>query len=199
VELDMKILFQGRASLRIVTKAGTVVYIDPFMGDGYDLAADIILVTHQHDDHNQVDMPKKKSDCLIYQNFDALKDGKYMTLNFKDLQIEAVPSYNKNHKKEECVGYLIKAEDKTLYIAGDTSKIPEMNELALKNIDYAFLPVDGLYNMGGEEAAECAKIISAKYCIPIHTSPGELYSKSNAENFKVENKILMDLNEEIEV
>ena len=195
----MKILYQGRASLRIVTNAGTVVYVDPFMGEGYDLPADIILVTHQHGDHNQIDLPNKKNDCKIFQNFDALKDGKYITLNYKDLQIEAVPAYNKNHNKEECVGYLIKAENKTLYIAGDTSKIPEMKELASKNIDYAFLPADGFYNMDVEEAAECAKIIACKYCIPIHTSPDQLYSKSTAEKFNAENRILMDVNQEIEV
>ncbi len=195
----MKILFQGRASLRIVTNAGTVAYVDPYMGEGYDLPADIILVTHQHGDHNQIDLPNKKSDCLIYQNFDALKDGKYMTLNFKDLQIEAVPSYNKNHSKEECVGYLITAENKTLYIAGDTSKIPEMEELASKNIDYAFLPTDGYFNMDVEEAAECAKIIACKYCIPIHTSPDQIYSKDTAKKFNAENRILMDVNQEIEV
>ena len=195
----MKILYQGRASLRIVTNAGTVVYVDPFMGEGYDLPADIILVTHQHGDHNQIDLPNKKNDSKIFQNFDALKDGKYITLNYKDLQIEAVPAYNKNHNKEECVGYLIKAENKTLYIAGDTSKIPEMKELASKNIDYAFLPADGFYNMDVEEAAECAKIIACKYCIPIHTSPDQLYSKSTAEKFNAENRILMDVNQEIEV
>ncbi len=195
----MKILYQGRASLRIVTNAGTVAYVDPYMGDGYDLPADIILVTHQHGDHNQIDLPQKKSDCLIYQNFDALKDGKYMTLNYKDLQIEAVPSYNKNHNKEECVGYLITAENKTVYIAGDTSKIPEMEELASKNIDYAFLPTDGYFNMDVEEAVQCAKIISCKYCIPIHSSPDKLYSKSTVEKFNAENKIIMDMNQEIEV
>ncbi|QNU65412.1 MBL fold metallo-hydrolase [Ruminiclostridium herbifermentans] len=195
----MKILYQGRASLRIITNEGTVVYVDPFMGEGYDLPADIILVTHQHGDHNQINLPNKKNDCLIYQNFDALKDGKYMTLDYKDLQIEAVPAYNKNHKKEECVGYLIKAENKTLYIAGDTSKIPEMEELASKNIDYAFLPADGFYNMDIEEAAECAKIIACKYCIPIHTSPDQLYCKSTAEKLNFENRILMDVNQEIEV
>lgn len=195
----MKILFQGRASLRIVTDAGTVAYVDPYMGEGYDLPADIILVTHQHGDHNQIDLPNKKGDCLIYQNFDALKDGKYMTLNYKDLQIEAVPAYNKNHNKEECVGYLITTDNKTLYIAGDTSKIPEMKDLSSKNIDYAFLPADGYFNMDAEEAAECAKIIACKYSIPIHTSPDQLYSKSNAEKFNAENRILMDINQEIEI
>lgn len=195
----MKVLFQGRASLRIVTKAGTVIYIDPFMGEGYDIPADLILVTHQHGDHNQINLPQKKSDCLIYQNFDALKDGKYNTLDFKDLKIEAVPAYNKNHPKEECVGYLITVEDKTLYIAGDTSKIPEMADLASRNIDYAFMPIDGFYNMGVEEAAECAKIIAAKHYIPIHSSPDQLVSDENAEKFDVENKIIMKLNDEIEI
>lgn len=58
-----------------------------------------------------------------------------------------------------------------IYILGDTSKIPEMADFAKENITYALLPIDGVYNMGPEEASECASIIGAKYDIPIHTCP----------------------------
>ena len=33
------LLFQGHASCRITTRAGAVIYIDPFAGEGYDLPA----------------------------------------------------------------------------------------------------------------------------------------------------------------
>ncbi len=49
-----KLLYQGHSSLRIVTDSGTVVYIDPFAGEGYNLPADLVLVTHEHFDHNNV-------------------------------------------------------------------------------------------------------------------------------------------------
>ena len=34
-----RLLYQGHGSLRIVTKEGKVIYIDPFAGEGYDAAA----------------------------------------------------------------------------------------------------------------------------------------------------------------
>ena len=38
------LLFQGHASCRITTRAGAVIYIDPFAGEGYDLPADLVLI-----------------------------------------------------------------------------------------------------------------------------------------------------------
>ena len=46
-----KLLYQGHGSFRITTDEGKVIYVDPFAGEGYDLSADGILVTHGHYDH----------------------------------------------------------------------------------------------------------------------------------------------------
>ena len=40
------LLYQGHGSLRIVTSDKKVIYIDPYAGEGYDLPADLILVSH---------------------------------------------------------------------------------------------------------------------------------------------------------
>ena len=37
-----EILYQGHGSLRITAQGGMVIYIDPFMGQGYDVPADLI-------------------------------------------------------------------------------------------------------------------------------------------------------------
>ena len=42
-----KLLYMGRNSFRIIGAKGTVIYVDPFAGDDYDIPADLILVTHQ--------------------------------------------------------------------------------------------------------------------------------------------------------
>ena len=64
------------------------------------------------------------------------------------LKIEGVPAYNivnkrpsgfPYHLKGVGNGYIITFGDKRVYVAGDTEKIPEMNELS--DIDVAFLPV----------------------------------------------------------
>ena len=50
---EVSLLYMGQASIRIVTETGKVIYIDPYAGSQYDLAADLILVTHEHSDHIQ--------------------------------------------------------------------------------------------------------------------------------------------------
>ena len=49
-----KLLYQGHASLRITTSKGKIVYIDPYAGEGYDKPADMVLITHEHYDHNGI-------------------------------------------------------------------------------------------------------------------------------------------------
>ena len=199
-----KLLYQGHSSLRLTAKDGTVIYVDPFMGKGYDLPADIILVTHQHGDHNRIDLVTRKKDCVVITNDDALKGGKHNTFTAKGIQIEAVEAGNKNHSPQECVGYIINIDGIKLYHPGDTSKTAQMETFSMKNIDYALLPCDGSYNMDAKEAAECAKIIGAKHNIPIHTGPFEegapkIFDRAIAEGCRFANMLIVEPGEEIEL
>lgn len=194
-----KLLYQGHGSCRLTTGSGIVVYIDPYAGKGYDAEADIILVTHQHGDHNQINKMPRKNDCVVIQNDDALIDGEYKRFELHGIVIQAVQAYNKNHDKSKCVGYVIETDGIKIYFAGDTSKTDEMTRLGMINLDYALLPTDGLFNMGLEEAAECAEILNAVHTIPYHMVPGRLFSKRKAEKFKGNNRLIVSDNEEIEL
>ena len=186
-----KLLYQGHGSFRLTTGSGKVIYIDPFAGKGYDKPADLILVTHQHHDHNKVNLPPRNAGCVIWQNTDALQNGVYQTADLADVHIEAVEAYNKNHDPKECVGYLITADGLLLYFAGDTSKTAQMETLAQRGIDYAFLPCDGIFNMGIDEAIECAELIKAKHSVPVHMSPGKLFSEKKAKKFTASNALVI--------
>lgn len=194
-----KILYQGHGSLRLVTDDNMVVYIDPYIGEGYDKPANLILVTHQHPDHNKINLPAHAEDCIIIQNMDARKDGAYRQFDVAGLHIESVEAYNKTHPREECVGYLVSAGGKTLYFAGDTAKTEQMSSLADREIDYAFLPIDGIFTMDIPEAIECAELIKAKHTIPIHMAPGRLFDENKAKQFVTEGAMIIKPGEEIEV
>jgi L-ascorbate metabolism protein UlaG (beta-lactamase superfamily) len=68
-----KLLYQGYGSYRITAADGCVIYVDPYAGDGYNESADFILVTHQHGDHNQIQLVKQKPGAL----FDSKKADKW--------------------------------------------------------------------------------------------------------------------------
>ena len=193
------IKYLGHASVRIKTAQNVVIYIDPFAGDDYGEPADLILVTHDHGDHNRVDKVTKKPGCRVITHREAIKNGVYQAFTVAGVHIRAVAAYNRNHKKDASVGYVLEFDGIKLYHAGDTSKIKEMADLASENLTYALLPMDGVYNMGPEEATECAELIKAKYYIPIHTGPNGIFSEANIAKFKAPGKVIMKPGETLDL
>ncbi len=199
-ETMSKLLYQGHGSLRIVTTEGKVIYVDPYAGEGYDLSADLILVSHGHSDHTAVDrIQNRADDCRIIQYTDALVKGEYKTYDLGYATVEAVQAgNNKNHDINVCVGWLITLSDGiTIYATGDTSATDQMAELAGRNIDYAFFCCDGIYNMDLEEASACAMLVNARHSIPYHMAPGQLFDEQRAEQFDSPGKMIIAAGEEI--
>jgi len=193
-----KLLFQGHGSFRLTTNSNQVIYVDPYKGKGYDVPADLILVTHQHSDHNKIHLCAQKPDCRIITNVEALAGGKHNNFEFDGIQIQAVEAQNKNHDPKKCVGYIITFDGIKLYASGDTSKTEQMRTFAALELDYALFPGDGFYNMGPEEAAECAKVIGAKHNILIHVKVGESV-KRKAEKWTAPNKLIIVPMEEVDL
>ena len=194
------LLYQGHGSFRVVTPEGKVIYVDPYAGEGYDLPADLILITHGHQDHTAVNLIKTRNDgCQVITYKEALVNGEYRTFDLGFATVEAVQAgNNKNHDIRICVGWVITLSDGiTIYATGDTSTTDQMTELAGQNIDYAFFVCDGIYNMDLEEAIACAKLVNAKHSIPYHMAPGKLFDQERAELFDVPNRLIIPAGEEI--
>lgn len=195
-----KLLYQGHGSFRLSSDDGVVLYIDPFMGTGYDLPADIVLVTHQHDDHRKLDLITQKPGCTVITNVEALDGGKHNIFSVLGIKIEAVEAgYNQGHSAKDCVGYIITMDGLKLYFSGDTSKTPQMATFAARKLDYAFLCADGFYNMNLKEAAGCAELIGAKHNVPVHLKPGELFDRGMAEQFMAPNRLIIEPAKEVKL
>ena len=200
-----RLLYMGHASLRITTPEGKVIYIDPYAGQGYEPAADLILVTHGHYDHFDMDkVANRNPDCRIITWQEALADGTHQTFDLDFASVEAVEAGNNQyHSTDECVGYIVVLTDGTsVYVTGDTSTTQQMPSLAEKEIDYAFFCCDGIYNMDLEEAAQCAELVGAKHNTPYHMTAadsGALFDRIRAEQFKVPNLLIIEDGQEIEL
>ena len=194
-----KLTYQGHGSLRITADSGRVLYLDPFAGEGYDLPADLILVTHDHHDHNRVDLPAQKPGCEIITFREALAGGEYHSFLRDDFSIRAVPAANKNHNPSCCVGFVIEVDGKKIYAAGDTSITRAMDGFAALALDWALLPIDGVYNMDPEEASRAAALIGAAHSVPIHMKPGALFDEEMAARFDAPGKTVLHPGETIEL
>ncbi len=195
----------AHASFQIKAE-GKVVYIDLEKYGEATEKADLILVTHLHTDHCDPDKIKtvRKDDTVIIApkdcvskiggNVKTLKAGEETTVD--GIRVKAVHAYNVKrfrspgnpfHPKEFGVGYLVTAEGKTVYHAGDTDFIPEMRQL--DHVDVALLPSGDTYTMDNAEAAEAAVAIKPKIAIPMHrwsTDPEDFKAKvETASDVKV--------------
>ena len=112
----------------------------------------------------------------------------------KGIEFQTIPAYNVNKqfhpKANEWVGYVLKIEGITYYIAGDTD-ITEENKKV--KCDVAFVPVGGTFTMDYKEAAELINEIKPKIAVPTHygsivgeKSDGISFSKLVSPEIEVE-------------
>jgi len=193
-----KIQWLGQSSIKISTEQSTI-YIDPFRFTGSD-QADIIFITHDHKDHlDPSSLSKLMTDRTIVvaplscqDKLDNLKIDNVQFMSPWDstkingIHIKAVPAYNiKKHnfhpKNKNYLGYLITIDEICIYHAGDTERIPEMQQFSC---DIALLPLGQKYTMNSVyDAANAALDVKATVAIPIHYGlfEGKL---SDAKNFQ---------------
>lgn len=183
----------GHDSFRIMA-SGKTIYIDPFNISGGE-KADLVLITHEHYDHcSPEDIEKIVSDktSIVCNSITAKKlGGKKIikietgeSVEIEGIKITAVPAYNLKkpfHPKGSGIGYLIETEGTTIYHAGDTDYIPEMNELKGR-VNIALLPVSGTYVMTAEEAVQAAEAIEPEIVIPMHYA-SIVGTEENAKRF----------------
>ena len=194
-----KLYYQGHASFRISLTDGRVIYVDPYAGHGYEPPADLILVTHQHSDHNRVRRCTQNPGCRIITNNEALAGGTHQTFSIDGIYIEAVEAKNFIHDPQKCVGYILTVDGVTVYAAGDTAKTGQMESFAARNLDYALFPCEGFFTMGLKKAAECARLTGAKHNIPIHIKPGVLFDVERAKKWGAPNRLIIRPGEEIDL
>lgn len=208
----MKIKVLCHSSIKIET-GDKLIYLDPFKIKEEKHDADYIFITHSHYDHfseediikiknekTKIVLTKDLKERIIELGF--LKENILVVEPNKDYEIDkikfnTVPAYNINkkfHPKENAwVGYILKLEDKKIYIAGDTDLTEENKKV---KCDIALVPIGGTYTMTYDEAAELINIIKPVKVIPIHYA--EIVG-TKEYGYKFNELINRDINVEIQI
>ena len=175
---SMEIVFDGR-----IIQVDPVISGTPPVTDYTKMKkADMILITHDHYDHLDVEAVADlcKDSTVIVTNpssAEILGEGEVMrngdTLRIADdIVLYAVAAYNTTpghtqfHPKGRDNGFILEADGLRVYIAGDTEDIEEMKEV--KDIDIAFLPCNQPYTMTPTQLRHAVDMIQPKVLFPYH-------------------------------
>ncbi|MDP3093914.1 MAG: MBL fold metallo-hydrolase [bacterium] len=176
----MQIIWRGQSCFQILTTSGkdnqVSLVIDPF-GEDYglrvpDLAADIVLVTHDHQDHNNLGAVKGKPFLID-------GPGEY---EIKGVYVQGVPAFHdKNFGKDRgrVTIYSFESEGMRVCHLGDFGQkelFPEQIE-DIGEVDVLLIPVGGVYTIGAQEALKVISQIEPKIVIPMHYSLPKLKVK----------------------
>lgn len=190
----MKITWLGHSSIKIETQ-DKVIFIDPYAGGEDDYyPCFLILISQWSFDHCNVGYARKaigdRTHVLGTREVAAniypcgvLRIGERRTI--EGVEIAGVESFNnkptfRDEEKVSMLGFLIKAEGKTVYFMGDSDFFEELTNL---KPNLLLIPTGGTYTMNWEEAAKAAELINPKQSIPIHWGSLE-GTRDEAELFK---------------
>ena len=101
------------------------------------------------------------------------------------------------HSDALAIGVVLQAEDKRLYITGDTLYNSEIFSDLPEQIDVIFLPVNGVgNNMNPEDAARFVERSGARLALPIHVG---MFDGLTGDVLQIPNKVVLATYESMEV
>ncbi|MBN1263233.1 MAG: MBL fold metallo-hydrolase [Candidatus Pacebacteria bacterium] len=166
----MEIISLGHSAFRIKTKTTTLV-TDPYDSSiGLKMpkvAADIVTVSHQHHDHNQVDAVSGTSQHP--RPFIIAGPGEYEINQVFILGLPTFHDSQKGEKRGKNTIYLIMADGLKLCHLGDLGhKLSDKQVEQVNQVDVLFIPVGGTYTLTLEKIGEVINHIDPKIVVPMH-------------------------------
>lgn len=223
----MKITYYGHSALGIEANGKNLI-VDPFISanplaadiDVNTLSADYILLTHAHYDHVwDVEKLAEKTKAKIISNHEivsyyeakglkgyAMNQGGSRDFDFGSIKVVSAvhsSSFPDGANGGNPVGFVLKAADKTVYIAGDTALTMDMKLIPMfHKINLAVFPVGGNFTMDTDEALVASDFVACNRVLGVHydTAAEIRISHDDAKaKFAHNNKelILLDINESL--
>lgn len=172
----------------MIEKNNSAIIFDPFL-DGNpeglqanDIKVDYIFISHGHFDHlGSAFEIAKNCDATIISTAEicglaeaagckahAMHLGGTFMFPFGKVRV-AMAFHGSGVPGGHACGFVVDFYGTKVYFAGDTALYSDMQLLPqLDAFDYAVLPIGGNFTMDPKDAAIAAKLLQAKYVIPVH-------------------------------
>ena len=189
----MKATIYGHACVQLELAKSTLLF-DPFISynelashiDIQKIRPDYILLSHGHEDH-MADLfaIQKNSEATViciaeiasWLSNKGVEKTHGMNIgggyNFDFGRVKMVYALHSSSMPDGAyggspAGFVVYADNKKIYFAGDTALTLDMKLLADENLDWAILPIGDNYTMGADDAIRAAGFINCKNIIGIH-------------------------------
>lgn len=167
----MKLKFLAHSSFLITTKDNTKIITDPYKSGcfggslGYkpiNESADMVLVSHEHDDHNCV--------SEILGTPKVIKGAGNWTV--QDIKITGISSYHDTQKgsaRGENVIFIIESDGIRIAHLGDLGhSLTQVEYQAMGKIDVLLMPVGGYFTIDSKVATDIMNNLKPAITIPMH-------------------------------
>jgi len=168
----MQIQYYGHSCFKLTTKPGgratedISLFFDPF---GKELGirppqgqADIVFVSHQHSDHNNISAIK--GDPVVIET-----PGEYAVKGINVVGVEAFHDAEEGASRGRSTIYILEAEELKICHLGDLGCDLSGKQLEeIDGVDILFIPIGGKYTIDGKKAAELVRKIEPRVVIPMH-------------------------------
>jgi L-ascorbate metabolism protein UlaG (beta-lactamase superfamily) len=182
----MQISWLGHAAFRLQGKTSTdtvTIITDPYKGEKVGLKlprleGDIVTISHDHDDHNNIDAVKGEP-------FLIRGAGEY---EVKGVYVEGIHSFHdaeKGAKRGDNVMYRFELEDISIVHLGDLGHELDDKQLErLEGTDILLVPVGGVYTIDAQKAVAVINQIEPRIVIPMHYKvPGLAFDLGTLDQF----------------
>ena len=160
----MKISWQGHASF-IIESEDIILVTDPFDEQvGYPhicQQADVVTVSHQHWDHDAVQVFKNSPRILMGPGL----------FQYGHMFFHGLPSWHDSQQgavRGTNTIFVIEAEGMKIVHLGDLGHVPEQQADMIGQPDILLLPVGGTYTLDAEKAWQTAELLQPRLIIPMH-------------------------------
>lgn len=133
------------------------------------VAGDIILVSHDHYDHNSVKTVEKENSKIITDE---------RKRNISDVEIKGIPSFHDashGEKRGKNIIFKFRLDDISFCHLGDLGHVLDDESIEkIGDVDILFIPVGGNFTIDADQAWSIAEKIKPKIVVPMHYKIGGL-------------------------
>lgn len=171
----------GQSFFQIESSRGTRIATDPHWIEAYGrkpVAADLVLISHLHNDHTQMDAIQNKGKAKVVLGLRTSETAKRPDWNpvdekFRDVQIRSVGVYHDNVKgleRGKNTIFVLEVDGVRIVHLGDLGHLLDPADVKkIGPVDVLLIPVGGVYTINGSEAKKVVEQLKPRqYIVPMH-------------------------------